>query len=155
MPVRDSPFEIPGAKWTLAAPGTQGRSCFWLKSTWYSHRLLAGSPELLPEASPCIWPTVRPNKTGTSEFGAEKSLLQCHARRWVAHAQEKTPNSPKAFSQDILKSKSGRGMVGWWQTSWCWLTSLVKQLSHRSGHDVPVSLQQNKCYSLFWNFSPL
>ena len=40
-------------------------------------------------------------QTETSEFGAEKGLLQGHARRPVAHAL-KSPNSPKGFRKALL-----------------------------------------------------
>ena len=45
---------------------------------------------MLPDESEssCAPPTVRPNNTETSEFGAEKGLLQGHAKRWVARAQK-------------------------------------------------------------------
>ena len=56
---------------------------------------------LLSNASPRARHTVRPNNTKTLEFGAQKGLLQGHARRWVAHAL-KTLNSPKAFSKALL-----------------------------------------------------
>ena len=50
------------------------------------------------------------------EFGAEKGLLQGHARRQVAHAPE-TPNSPEGFSKAFLKARlvgmgGGGGMGG-------------------------------------------
>ena len=42
-----------------------------------------------------------------SEFGAEKGLLQGHARRQVAHAL-KNPKLPKGFWQSTFKSQVGR-----------------------------------------------
>ena len=43
--------------------------------------------ELLPKHTGlCAQFTVRPNNTKASEFGTDKSLLQDHARRWMAHA---------------------------------------------------------------------
>ena len=47
----------------------------------------------------------------TSEFGAERGLLQGHARRWVAHAL-KIPELPEGFlRQSIFKSQvSGVGL---------------------------------------------
>ena len=103
-PVRDSPSKIPRAKCTLAAAGPQGRGCLWLGSTCHRHRLLAGSPKLLANASLCARRTVRPNDTKTSEFGEEKGLLSGHARRRVACAP-KTLNSPKGFSKASLKAR--------------------------------------------------
>ena len=41
-----------------------------------------------------------------SEFGAEKGLLQGHARRQVAHALE-NPKLPKGFWQSAFKSQAG------------------------------------------------
>ena len=43
-------------------------------------------------------------QTKMSEFGAEEGLLQGHARRQVARAQN-TPNSPKSFSKALLKAR--------------------------------------------------
>ena len=45
--------------------------------------------KLLPNTSSCAQCTMRPNNTKTSEFGAEKGLLQGHARRWLPHAPPK------------------------------------------------------------------
>ena len=85
-----------------------------------------------------------------SEF---KGLLQGHARRQVACAQ-KTPNSLKGFSRAFLKARWGRGVV-----SCCKLLGVGILCSCscpcRSGHDVPVNLQQDKCYSPFSNFLSL
>ena len=46
--------------------------------------------------------------TKTSEFGAEKGLLQGHARRCVAHAL-KSPEFPEGFQQSIVKGKVREG----------------------------------------------
>ena len=85
-------------------------------------------------------------QTETSEFVAEKGLLQDHARRPVAQA----PNSSKGFG----KAKWGKGVV-----SCCELLGVGILCScscpRRSGHDVPVNLQQDKYYSLFCNFLSL
>jgi len=53
--------------------------------------------------------TARASKKDRSKFGAEKGLLQGHARSWVAHA----PKNPKLLklSKAILKARRGRGMV--------------------------------------------
>ena len=63
--------------------------------------LSSQNPHVLSNASLCAQCTVRPNNTKTSEFGAEKGLLQGHARRRVAHAL-KTLNSPQAFRKALL-----------------------------------------------------
>ena len=44
-------------------------------------REMAWLPILLLNASPCAWYTVRPSNTKTSEFGAQKGVLQDQARR--------------------------------------------------------------------------
>ena len=55
---------------------------------------------LLPNAS-----ILRAKQTETSEFGAEKGLLQGHARKGVARAKKKkTLNSLKGFSKALLKA---------------------------------------------------
>ena len=59
---------------------------------------------MLPHAGFCVQHAVRPNNTEPSEFGAEKGLLQGHARRRVAHALQ-TPNSLKGLSKVLFKSR--------------------------------------------------
>ena len=59
---------------------------------------------LLLKANLCAQRTVRPNNTKTSESGAEKGLLQGHARRCMAHAS-KTLKSLKAFSEALLQER--------------------------------------------------
>ena len=65
----------------------------------------------------------------------------------------KSPNSSKGFSKALLKARWGRGVVS------CKLLGVEILFScsclHRSGHSVPVNLQQNKCYSLFCKFLSL
>ena len=85
-------------------------------------------------------------QTKMLDFGAEKSLLlQGHARRQVAHAPQ-NPNSLKGFSKAFLKARRGRGLVGY-----CTLLGVGILCScrcpRRSGHDVPVNLQQDKFYN--------
>ena len=62
-----------------------------------------------------------------------------------------TLNSLKHFIQDFLKSSWGRDVI-----VCCRLLGVGILCSCccpcRSGHDVPVNLQQDKCYSLFCNF---
>ena len=86
----------------------------------------------------------------TLEFGAEKSLLQDHARRWVSHAP-KTLKSSKGFSKTFLKARWGRGLF-----SFCKLlgVGILCSCSYpcMSGHNVPVNLQQDKHNCLFYNF---
>ena len=84
------------------------------------------------------------------ESGAEKGLLQSHARRQVACGQ-RTPNSLKGFSKTLLKARWGRGVVS------CGKLLGVGILCScscpcRSGQYVPINLQQDNCYSLLCNF---
>ena len=94
---------------------------------------------LLPNSSPCAWRTARPNNTETSEFGADKGLLQGPARRRVAHAL-KTPNYLKAFSKALLQERWGRGGVSCWKL--LGVRSFVLEVRSWSGHDVPVNVHQ-------------
>ena len=72
---------------------------------------------------------------------------------WVAHAS-KTLNSLKGFSKAFLKARWGRGVVGCCKPLGVGILC-SRSCPHRSGHNVPVNLQQDKCYSLFCNFLPL
>ena len=100
---------------------------------------------LLCNASLCAGHTARPRNKDMSKFGAEKGLLQGHARSWVAQAP-KNPNSSRGVSKAIFK--------GWWlQTSRCWNPSC--SFPHRSHHHLPVNRQWNKCHSLFCHFLSL
>ena len=67
-------------------------------------------PYLLLDTSLYAGCTVRPNKMKTQESGAEKGLLQSHARRQVARGQ-RTLNSLKGFSKTLLKARWRRGVV--------------------------------------------
>ena len=101
-------------------------------------------------ASSCAQHAVRPNSTETLESGAEKGLFQSPTRRWVAYAPQ--PRTPWSISTKIfLKSTWGRDLI-----VCCRLLGVGILCSSccpcRSGHDVPVNLQQDKCYSLFCNF---
>ena len=63
-------------------------------------------------------------------------------------------NSPKGFGKIFLKASWGRGVAGC-----CRLLGVGILCScscpRRPGRKVPVNLQQDKCYSLFCNFSSL
>ena len=77
--------------------------------------------ELLLNASSCAQGTVRPNSPEMLEFGAEKCLVQGHARRvaqWVAHAR-KSPELPEGFQQGIFKGNMRQRHGGLLPTSWC------------------------------------
>ena len=72
--------------------------------------------------------------------------IKNHARRQVALAP-KPANSLKGFSKVFLKARRRRGQVGC-----CTLLGVGILCAPSSSHDVPINLQQNKCYSLFCNF---
>ena len=53
---------------------------------WGPVQNLCVTLDVLLNSSLCAQHPARPNNTKMSEFGAEKILLQGHARKWVAHA---------------------------------------------------------------------
>ena len=85
-------------------------------------------------------------QTETSEFGAEKGLLQGHPSRQVAHAPQNIPNSLNQNCKAFVKAKWGRGVVGC-----CKLlgaeTLCSCSCSQKSVYHVPVNLQQDTCYT--------
>ena len=123
-------------------------------------------PANLPNASLCAQRTVRPNNTKTAEYGAEKGLLQGHARRrgggGVAHAP-KNPKLPKGFQQSIFKGQVREGRGRLWQNSWCLnplFLQLFMQVRSQCSCKPPtrqmlfpvlqlcISLGMEKCYTL-------
>ena len=64
----------------------------------------------------------------------------------------KTPKTPKAFQQNIIKDQVKKGCV----VGFCKLlgVGILWSYSYLCGscHNVPINLQQDKCYSLFCNF---
>ena len=48
-------------------------------------------------------------KTETSEFGAEKDLLQGHSRRWVTHAPSSQTWTPQRVSAKNFKGQVREG----------------------------------------------
>ena len=80
----------------------------------------------------------------------QRSLLYALQGEGVVHAP-KTLSSPKGFTKAFLKARWERGVV-----SCCKLLGLgilcCCSCPQRSGQDVPINLQQDKCYSLFCNF---
>ena len=85
-------------------------------------------------------------QSGMSEFGAENGVLQGHARRWVACAQQKH-KLPKGFQQSVLK-----GQV---RVSTLVAANFLAQenpLSTKVRSRCSCNLQQKKCCSLFHNF---
>ena len=73
---------------------------------------------LLPNTGLCARHTLRPKNTKTSEPGAEKGLLQSHARR-VAHNFKKNPSSLKGFQQSPFIEKVREGGYNLLQTFRC------------------------------------
>ena len=77
---------------------------------WLSAAGTAGPAEGSAQRSSCnrmqfVGPAHSEAKqTEVSECGAEKGLLQDHARRQVARAPQ-TPNSPKRFRKAFLKAR--------------------------------------------------
>ena len=80
----------------------------------------------------------------------QRSLLYGLQGEGVVYAP-KTLSSPKGFTKAFLKARWERGVV-----SCCKLLGLgilcFCSCPQRSGQDVPINLQQDKCYSLFCNF---
>ena len=93
---------------------------------------------------------MRPNNTETLESGAEKGLLRGHTRRQVSQSP-KALSSPKVFSKALLQARWRRGLVACSKLLGFGILC-SRSCPHRSGHDVPVNLQQDKCYSLCCNF---
>ena len=76
-------------------------------------------------------------------------------REMVAHAQ-KNPELLERFQQSAFKGevREGQGEVGCCRLLGAGILCSCS-CSPRSGCDVPVNLQQDKCYSLFCNFLSL
>ena len=89
----------------------------------------------------------KPNDTKTLEFGAEKGLLQGHARRHRANAPK--TKCFKIFQQSIFRQRLGRGRWVRVMVGCCKLLGVLIFCScsylPRSGNDVPVNFQQDKC----------
>lgn len=66
----------------------------------------------------------------------------------------KVPNSWKGFSKALLKVRWQRGMVSFsWLPGVGFLCFFICPC--RSGHDIPINLQQDKCCSMFCKFLSL
>ena len=94
-------------------------------------------------------------QTETSYWSLEQRKFYCRAMQeeWVAHTP-KTPNSSKGFSKALLKARWGKGVVHCCKLPGAGILCSCRCPS-RSGHSVPINLQQDKCYSLFCNFLSL
>ena len=57
---------------------------------------------LSPNTSSCAQCTVKPNKAKTSESGADKGLLQEHARKMSSSCPPKNSKLPERFQQNIF-----------------------------------------------------
>ena len=107
--------------------------------------------------SSCYWmqvcvPNAQWGQTKTSEFGAEKGLSQGHANHGVCSCPQ-SPKLAEGFQENIFKGK-GEGGALLVDADFLVQESFVLVAVHvgRSGHSVPVNLQQDKCYSLFCNW---
>ena len=107
---------------------------------------------LLPNPSLCARCTVRPNKPKRHSWSRE---------RFTAGPCKKTgglcPPNPKlseGFQLSILKARWGRGVVSGCKLPGAGIPCSCRR-PRRSGHDVPVNLQQHTCDSLFYNFLSL
>ena len=130
----------------------EAENCIQLN--WAAWEYTGPHLKLWANASSCAQHTMRPNNTKTSELGAEKGLLQGHARRQVACTQ-KTLSSPKFCSKAFLKARWGRGTVCCCKLLGVGTFVLAAVHLGRSGHDVLVNLPQDRCYSLFCSFLSL
>ena len=114
----------------------------------------------------CAQCTLRPNNTEMLKFGAGKISLKSHTRRSVAYTcplppptstpslPQKSPQFLKGFQQSTFKGKVTKGHGQLLQTSYLgFLCSCICPC--RSGHDIPINLQQDKCCSLFCKFLSL
>ena len=93
-------------------PLTQPREVSHLECLWGRTFLSFLLLTMLLNASLCVMHS-EAKQTETSEFGAEKGLLQGHARRTGGLSSPQTPNSLKDFSKAFLKARWGRGVPGY------------------------------------------
>ena len=63
---------------------------------------------MLANASLCAKRTVRPNSTKTSEFGAEKGLLQVYCKE-TGGSYPQNPELPKGIQQSMFKGQVREG----------------------------------------------
>ena len=80
---------------------------------------------------------------------AKQTKTELEQRKFYCRAT----NSQKGFSKALLKTRWERGVVN------CCILFCIRILwscsCPKSGHDVPVNLEQDKCYSLFCHFLSL
>ena len=95
--------------------------------------------ESFPMSQLFIWDG---QKTETSKFGAEKDLLQSHARTMDSSCLP-NPELPKGFQQSIFKGKVVGDMTSCCkQISWCW-NPFSCSWPYRSGSNVPANFQED------------
>ena len=112
---------------------------------------ILGPSGVLLNTGSCVRPTEKPNDTKTSESGAEKGLLQGHARRHRANAPK--TKFFKIFQQSIFKERLGRGRWVRVMVGCCKLLGIAIcscSCPARSGNDVPVNFQRDKCSATFY-----
>ena len=124
-------------------------SYFW-KTTFYSPFLL--NLWMCPHGSKRKFMCLMHTEAETKLWSLEQRKVYCRAMEGEQVAYiPKVPNSLKHFSKALLKARWARDLV-----SCCKLLGvrILYSCSHpgRSGHNAPVNVQQDKFYSLFWNF---
>ena len=110
--------------------------------------------QVLPEESSCVSHKVRPKKYQNIRVWSRKRFIAGPSKEMGDLSPRKTLNSLNDFSKTFLKARWARGMVSCYQLLGMEVLC-SSSCPHRSGHNVPVNLQQNKCYSLFCNFLSL
>ena len=106
---------------------------------------------MLLNASSCARRTVRPNKPKRRSL--EQRKVYCRACQETGVLCSENPKLPEGFPQSIFKDKGREGCGRLWHLSAGILCSCI--CPGRSGHHVPVNLQQDTCYSLFCNLLSL
>ena len=130
----------------------------WINSVHSSHpptnvhiHFLPLCPHFVTECKFVYWTHSEAEQTETSEFGAEKGLLQGQARK-MGELCSKTW-TPQWFSGEVFIGKSwGEGcrvcdflLIGWWWGKWgvpgLWIISLL----------ISTSLGFQHVVTIFWN----
>ena len=91
----------------------------------------------------------RPNKPKSQKL--EKRNFIAGPCKMTDGSYFKSPKPSKVFSKTLSKARWRRGMASCCQFLGVGILCSYK-CPHRSGHDSPVNLQEDKCYSLFCNF---
>ena len=108
---------------------------FWIEARCHHGHTITLLPDISADENVRVW-------------RRESFIAGPPKNSWLMPQQ--TPNSWRVSAKHLTgKVREGFGEL--LQTSW-YGNSLSLQLSIRSGHDVPVNLQQDKYYSLLCNF---